>query len=144
MDDLPLEPFFEEPRHLLPEGCQDLLEWILWQEAAAQTQEKQGEAAGSAVFSFQEIVLPMPGAPKRITKRPQTIVLPAKVRLSQPVQVGTLASKLGLKFYHIVEALFSRKIFATAEGWINFTTAAAICAELGVVAEKEDFGSLPL
>jgi len=39
---------------------------------------------------------------------------------------------------------FARKIFVGPEGWINFTTASAICAELDVVAEKEDAGALPM
>lgn len=137
-DDQPLNPDADRCRHLLPEGCRDLLEWILWQEKARH-QVKQEEAGGSPLFMFQEIVFPMPGSPRRFTKKSRTIPLPAKIRLSQPVQVGTLAARLGLKPYHLIEVLFARKIFAGVEGWLNFATAAAVCAELGVAAEKDDF-----
>lgn len=142
MSEQPLEPEAEKPRHLLPEGCRDLLEWILWQESAEQSQHRPKSDVVAPTFTFQEIMLPMPGAPKRITKENRTILLPAKIWLPQPVQVGTLAARLGLKPYHLIKVLIPRKIFSVVEGWINFATAAAICAELGVVAEKEDFDSL--
>lgn len=134
----------EKPRYLLPEGCGDLLDWIQRQEQAALGQDKASGTAPLPLFTFQDIELPKLGAPKRITKKSVTIALPAKVCLPEPVQVKVLGTQLGLTFWNLIEKLIARKIFVGPEGWINFTTAAAICAELGVVAEKEDAGELPV
>jgi hypothetical protein len=110
-DDTPL-PEPEKPRFLLPEGCKDLIDVLRLQQRAAEEEPMDRASAD----------MPQP--------------LPASVALPDPVVVRDLARALRLRPFQVISRLMELGVFASINGKLDFKTASALCARLGIIATK--------
>jgi hypothetical protein len=126
-EDIP-DPVPEKPRHLLPDGCKDLIDLLRLE--AAQGDVKAMQTFTTTPGSLAIFLSFFPGSTPESNS--------ASVTLPDPVTVKDLAIILHRKPFEVIADLMEYNLFVAINQQIDFGTAATLCAHhYGVTAVRK-------